>query len=136
MFGVGTGELLLIMVVALVVLGPDKLPTAARTAGRWMAEFRRISGGFQNEFRRAVDSAMDDTGYSDFKDFKLPDLPDLAPGSGGDRFGAIDTDVPAAPPALNEPTVNLDKPTVAEAAPPSAPPTGDVSFDGPPSSFN
>ena len=60
MFNVGTGEFLLILVLALIVLGPDKLPTAARQAGKYLAEFRRMSSGFQQEFRNAVDSAMAD----------------------------------------------------------------------------
>jgi Tat protein translocase TatB subunit len=53
-FNVGTPELLLILLVALVVLGPTKLPEAARQVGRAMAEFRRISTGFQAEMRDAL----------------------------------------------------------------------------------
>ncbi len=54
MFNVGAGELLLIMVLALVVLGPDKLPDAMRKAGRFVGEVRRMSSGFQNEVRSAM----------------------------------------------------------------------------------
>lgn len=43
MFGLGVGEILLILVVALVVLGPKRLPEAARSLGKSMAEFRRAS---------------------------------------------------------------------------------------------
>lgn len=43
MFGIGTWELLLIFVVALVILGPRKLPELAKTLGRGLAEFRRAS---------------------------------------------------------------------------------------------
>jgi sec-independent protein translocase protein TatB len=140
MFGVGTGELILIMVLALVVLGPDKLPNAARQAGQWMAELRRISGGFQSEFRRAVDSAMDDTDYSEFKLPDLPKLSDMGLGSSGDSYGTtIETDVPAAPPALDEPAVSLDKAPAPEPSippSPSAPSTAHVDVDGPSSSFS
>ena len=55
MFNVGTGELAFIFVLALIVLGPDKLPEAARKAGYYLAEFRKLSGGFQQEFRDAMD---------------------------------------------------------------------------------
>ncbi len=54
MLNIGGGELLLILLVALVVLGPDKLPDAARQAGRVVNEFRRISSGFQTELRNAM----------------------------------------------------------------------------------
>ena len=40
MFGIGMTELLLILAVALIVLGPKKLPEMARTLGRGLAEFR------------------------------------------------------------------------------------------------
>ena len=55
MFNVGGGELLVILFVALVVLGPDKLPDAARKIGNVMGEIRRMSAGFQEEVRAAMD---------------------------------------------------------------------------------
>jgi sec-independent protein translocase protein TatB len=57
----GTGEVLLILVVALVVLGPEKLPGAARQAGRWVGEMRRVSSGFQAELRDALQEPVDQT---------------------------------------------------------------------------
>lgn len=54
MLNLGTGELLVIFLVALIVLGPNKLPDAARQAGKMMAELRRLSGGFQDEMRAAM----------------------------------------------------------------------------------
>lgn len=56
MFNVGGGELLIILFVALVVLGPDKLPDAARKIGNVMGEVRRMSAGFQDEIRSAMDA--------------------------------------------------------------------------------
>ena len=58
MFNVGGGELLIIFLVALVVLGPTKLPEAARQLGKWMGEFRRLSAGFQAEVRNAMDDPV------------------------------------------------------------------------------
>jgi Tat protein translocase TatB subunit len=55
MFNVGPGELLAILALALVVLGPGRLPEAVRTAGRAMGELRRISGDLQRELRTALD---------------------------------------------------------------------------------
>jgi sec-independent protein translocase protein TatB len=54
MFNVGGGELLVIAIVALIVLGPQKLPEAMRTVGRVVGELRRISSGFQQEIQDAI----------------------------------------------------------------------------------
>ena len=58
MFNIGGGELLIIFLVALVVLGPTKLPEAARQLGKWMGEFRKLSAGFQAEVRQAMDDPV------------------------------------------------------------------------------
>lgn len=47
MFGIGSTELLLIMVVALLVLGPRNLAGFAKSLGRMLGEFRRVSTEFQ-----------------------------------------------------------------------------------------
>lgn len=55
MFNVGGGELLVILLIALIVLGPQRLPDAARTVGRVMGDLRRMSSGFQQELKDAFD---------------------------------------------------------------------------------
>jgi sec-independent protein translocase protein TatB len=55
MFNVGGGELLVVLLLALIVLGPDRLPGFAKKAGRVVGELRRISQGFQSEIRQAID---------------------------------------------------------------------------------
>ncbi len=52
---------MVILLVALLILGPDQLPKAMRTFGNVMAEIRKVSGGFQNEMRKAMDT-LDTTG--------------------------------------------------------------------------
>jgi twin arginine-targeting protein translocase TatB len=54
MFGIGSGELLLILVVALLVLGPKKLPEVARTLGKAMGELRRVSTEFQRTLNTEI----------------------------------------------------------------------------------
>ncbi|GAB7080787.1 TatA/E family twin arginine-targeting protein translocase [Megalodesulfovibrio paquesii] len=55
MFGIGSTELVVILVVALMVLGPRKLPEIAKTLGKAMGEFRRMSSDFQ----RTIDTELD-----------------------------------------------------------------------------
>ncbi len=52
---VGPSEVLVVLVVALIVLGPERLPEAARQIGRFVGELRRFSSGFQAELRDAID---------------------------------------------------------------------------------
>lgn len=61
MFNVGSAELLVIMVVALIVLGPARLPEAARQIGKTMREIRKVSDGFRSEMKAALDEP--DTSY-------------------------------------------------------------------------
>lgn len=51
MFGIGMPELIVILVIALVVIGPQKLPDMARSLGKGLAEFKRAS----NDFRRNIE---------------------------------------------------------------------------------
>lgn len=55
MFGIGSTELLVILVVALIVLGPKSLPQMARTLGKALSEFRRVSTDFQRTLNAEVD---------------------------------------------------------------------------------
>jgi Tat protein translocase TatB subunit len=54
-FNVGGPEVLVILLLALVVLGPQRLPDAARQLGRARAELRKLSSGFQEELRTVFD---------------------------------------------------------------------------------
>ena len=50
MFGIGTPELILILVVALIVIGPKKLPDIAKAMGRALGEFRRATDEIRENF--------------------------------------------------------------------------------------
>jgi len=55
---VGAPEVLVILILALLVLGPERLPQAARTMGRWVGEIRRLTGSLQAEVQDVVDEVM------------------------------------------------------------------------------
>lgn len=59
MFGIGMPELLLILGLALIVLGPKKLPELAKTLGKGLAEFRRATDELKDEFRKMEHEAED-----------------------------------------------------------------------------
>lgn len=54
MFDLGFWELLFVGVIALVVLGPERLPVAARTVGRWVGQARAYARSLSNELDREV----------------------------------------------------------------------------------
>lgn len=54
MFDIGFLELLICGVIALLVLGPERLPTAARAAGRWIGGARRMVSQFTTELDRQL----------------------------------------------------------------------------------
>ncbi len=55
MGNIGGGEILLVLLVALMVLGPTKLPEAMRQVGRAVGEVKRLSNSFQTELKAATD---------------------------------------------------------------------------------
>jgi sec-independent protein translocase protein TatB len=78
MLNIGPLELLAIGVVALLVLGPEKLPGAVRSVGRVFGELRRISSGFQNELRDAFEQSELEQEMKAQRDrYEAPTPPDL-----------------------------------------------------------
>lgn len=65
MFGMGMTEVFLIMVVALVFIGPKKLPQLARTLARMLAELRNIGDELRRTFHEEVYKNKDSDGFSD-----------------------------------------------------------------------
>jgi sec-independent protein translocase protein TatB len=57
MFDISWGELMLIGVVALIVIGPKELPGVLRMVGQWVGKIRRMAGEFQSQFQEALREA-------------------------------------------------------------------------------
>ncbi|MEH2922727.1 Sec-independent protein translocase protein TatB [Samsonia erythrinae] len=54
MFDIGFGELMLVMVLGLVVLGPERLPVAVRTVASWIRTLRSLASTVQNELSQEL----------------------------------------------------------------------------------
>ncbi len=63
MFDIGASELLVIVVVAILVIGPKDMPRAMRTAGRWVGKMRRVSA----HFRTGIDAMIREAELEDME---------------------------------------------------------------------
>jgi sec-independent protein translocase protein TatB len=63
MFDLGAMELLVIVIVAIVVIGPKEMPRAMRTAGRWIGKVRKVS----SHFRTGIDAMVREAELEDME---------------------------------------------------------------------
>lgn len=113
MFDVGAGELLVILIVAVIVIGPKDLPLAMRTAGRWIGKMRRISA----HFRSGIDAMVREAELEEMeKKWKAQNEEIM-------RRSAALTEAEAGAPVMTGPPPVLEKPSAPEATAPAAPDT-------------
>lgn len=116
MFNVGGGELIVIALIALIVLGPQRLPEAARQVGKVMGDLRRFSAGFQNEMKSAfVDEETATAISSARRDLLGPAGRGTSPVSRA--IGAVSAQGDRDAAATDAPTPEVTAPVAAAATP-------------------
>ncbi len=96
-FGIGLPEMVLILVLALLVFGPKKLPEIGRSLGKGLKSFQDASKEFQSEFQREAEQIEKAVTQPMQATLETPDQPSLAP---ADETAAIVEDpTPAEQPA-------------------------------------
>jgi sec-independent protein translocase protein TatA len=84
MFGIGLPELLVIAVIALLVVGPKKLPDLAKTLGKGFSEFKKATEGITDDIKGALkedEKPKNDDGWKDSLLMKKPDAEETKTGS-------------------------------------------------------
>ncbi len=118
MFGIAPDEMLLVVIVAIIVIGPKDLPLALRTAGRWIGKIRRVSGHFRTGIETMIREAEMEEMERKWKEQNAAIMaahpaPDPASGQTADAT----TDQNDPPPALMQPLPAPVDPDIAAVAP-------------------
>lgn len=99
MFNIQGSEMIFLLLVALIILGPEKLPDAIRKFGRAYAEFKKMANGFQGELRSALDEPMRE----------LKDTADMMRNAVNFDDGAAPAQAPPAEPAAPPPPIKREQ---------------------------
>jgi len=75
MFGIGMQELIIIAIIALLIVGPKKLPDLAKSLGKGFSEFRRAADGVTEDIKQAVKEDEKPKNDDDWKDSLLMKKP-------------------------------------------------------------
>src|SRR5690606_1070302 len=128
MFDIGSAELLLIVIVAVIVIGPKDLPLALRTAGRWIGKIRRVSGhfraGLDTMVREAEMEEMEKKWAAQNPKIMKEHRPDAPPEM--ELTGPLPAAAPTAPPPAPTPSASAPEAGAeARGEPPAKPPAAE-----------
>jgi sec-independent protein translocase protein TatB len=134
MFGIGFFELVIIAIVALIFVGPKKLPEFMKTAGKFFVQVRRTAGDVRSTFDQVVREAEDELRREEVKELQKallaathPAPPKEAVAAADDLHNSDGTLKSMTPPALEPPTPEGAK-SYQPAAPAAAPPTTEAQW--------
>ena len=97
LFGVGAGEALLVLVITLVVVGPNRFPQIAREGGKWYRIARAYADEVMNDVRGAVEELQQEVGIKEDDLKPIRDIGrDLRQIATDTRDTAADDEPPAA----------------------------------------
>jgi sec-independent protein translocase protein TatB len=115
-FNFSGSEMVFLLLLALIILGPEKLPEAVRKFGQTYGEFKKVATGFQSEIKSALDEPMREM-KATADEFKKAATFDVV------------SDVAEVKDALLEPFADTQRTT---AAPPPTPPPAPAAPPAPP----
>jgi sec-independent protein translocase protein TatB len=127
MFDISWSHLMVVLVVAIVVIGPKDLPRVLRAVGRWSGQVKRMARDFQNQFNEALREAELDSLKKDVEDIaKIDPMADVHA-----EMAKTNTEImtelnkPAVDPAASAPAeaVEAKQPAPVLAGEPSPPET-------------
>ena len=133
MFDIGAAELLVIIIVAVIVIGPKDMPLAMRTAGRWIGKVRKVSA----HFRTGLDAMVREAELEDMeKKWKAQNEAIMKRSAASSEAEAGEPVMTGPPPTAESAVVEKPKSLkdVADAAPPlpKAEPAAQPELDLPP----
>jgi sec-independent protein translocase protein TatB len=114
MFDIGFQELLVIVIVAVLVIGPKELPLALRTAGRWIGKVRKVSA----HFRTGLDAMVREAELEDMeKKWKAQNEAIMKRSAASSEAEAGEPVMTGPPPVSTEPNAKAVPPKPSETPP-------------------
>lgn len=119
MFNLSGSEMVFLLLIALIVLGPEKLPEAVRKFGKTYGEFKKMTTGFQSELKNALDEPMREMRETAeaFKKAANFDFNDDGEATAADKADAGGVPTSNDPPAEESPVADIEPPVVRPPGP-------------------
>ena len=130
MFGIDFSEILVIFVIALVVLGPEKLPKLAATIGRWVGRARAMARQFREQLEQEAANIQRAT------DLKTPPPPAAAAPYGAAPTGTAEAASPATGPVTPTPDTAAPESQAASHSAPAAMDIATYPYESTPAALN